>query len=1115
MRGRRLLGYRDAVAILTGDGAGLAAADRALGGALNLATGGVSDAVLHVLDARGRILRLGRDLTAGLRSGLTGTDRATRTERIAAAHTVLVVTAYFDALGEVELPFRLAELELTRDEQITVFDGSAGGSLFEIMLPIAPSHPSPDLPYESVLRDLETAYERATHRLQLFLAGLAVWERLDPARRTAATAALADGPLPRLAVERYEELYAQLALEVPEFGFWSGQAEHRATRVVVRRALTGIETALAGLTAAASLHRAAAALATGYRAALPRAILSEGRAPSGVCMPTLGEGYVDPDFRVRAVAEEAHGPAEEGWWEPAPLRSDLTEYLAGVLTTVASTTAPLVVLGQPGAGKSVLTRILAARLPEGGFLPVRVVLREVPADLDIQDQIEHAVRTATGERITWPELVRSAPGAVPVLLLDGFDELLQATGVSQSDFLMRVASFQEREADQGRPVYALVTSRTAVADRARYPDGSVALRLEPFSRPQIERWLDLWNRLNEPSLTGRGLRPLPAHVANGHQALASQPLLLLMLALYDGADNALQRGTGGGEPLGEAELYEELLTSFAVREVRRSAPECTNAELRERADEELQRLSLISFGMFNRRRQWITSAEAEADLTALIGRPDPVQDGFRAPLGQGQLVLGRFFFVQRAQAIREEQRLTTYEFLHATFGEYLVARLAVRLLGALLDQRPALSVGRASVDDDLLYVLLSYAPLSSRQILRFVHARITLLPTDERRRLGELLITAMADHRNRTEHRYTDYRPAVRATSSRHGIYSANLLMLTLQVTGGVTAGELFPGAEKPPALWHRRALLWRAAFTEPEWMDFAMALDVRRVWSGERQDLDIRPAVLGIARSVDVHWLYGARANDEAIARGFSWVRPNPDQIRHKMAVSGGTDDTIVLHIADPFFSWLAPAVTTFVDTPHYAGTSVAHGLAALWLASSLRSSAAAVVGPSPDVVALYRHCTAFVGTPGLDGPTRYRVIRLILGQLVTDAARLPADVVYDLLAAMNPLDLDGECLELRTRAALSALGQRGEAGSHWAVARAYVDDLARTHPARLLSIWSPEQYPEAARRLILFQAIAQVLESGSEDALRGVPPHVLAQARRFAADGRPAGDPDPGRGP
>src|SRR5262249_53284963 len=151
-------------------------------------------------------------------------------------------------------------------------------------------------------------------------------------------------------------------------------------------------------------------------------------------------------------------PADEAWWEGVPVRSDLTSYLAGVLTSPEAASAPLLVLGQPGAGKSVLTKVLAARLPAADFMPIRVVLREAPAEGDIQAQVECAIRAATGESMDWPRVARAAGGAVPVVLLDGFDELLQATGVSQSDYLIRVARFQQREADQGRPVVALVTS---------------------------------------------------------------------------------------------------------------------------------------------------------------------------------------------------------------------------------------------------------------------------------------------------------------------------------------------------------------------------------------------------------------------------------------------------------------------------------------------------------------------------------------------------------------------------------------------------------------------------------------------------------------------------------
>lgn len=1097
MRGRQLLSYSDAVTILTGDSAALAAADRALGGALSMATGGVSDTVLSVFDAQGRILRLGRDLTTGLRGRLGSADRASRTERLAAAHTVLVVTAYFEALGELELAFRLEELDLTRRDQIGIAGSDEDGRAFvRALLGVGAPQPAPHLPYERVLEALRSWYFEASRRLLLFIRGMAVWDRLNHAERETTRDALYR-LLALGAVERYEELYAQLASEVPEFGFWSGQVEHRATRVSVRQALAGIEAVLAGLSVPSPLGHAAASLATGYRAALARPILSEGQAPKGMLLPTLGEGYVDPDFRVRAVLDGALGPAEEVWWESEPVRSDLTEYLAGVLTSVASTAAPLVVLGQPGAGKSVLTKILAARLPSAGYLPVRVILREVPADADIQDQIEHAVRAATGERVSWPELVRAADGAVPVLLFDGFDELLQATGVSQSDYLERVARFQEREADQGRPVFALVTSRTAVADRARYPEGSVALRLEPFHRQQIERWLDLWNRLNAPYLTERGLRPLPAAVAVRHQVLASQPLLLMMLALYDAAENALQRGSEGDEPLGEAELYEELLASFAVREVGKSAAGFTAAQLTRRAEQELQRLSLISFGMLNRRRQWITTAEAEQDLAALLGRAEPARDGFRAPLDQGEIALGRFFFVQRAQAVRDEQQLATYEFLHATFGEYLAARLAVQLLGGLLDQRPALSLGHACVDDDLLYVLLSYAPLSSRQMLRFVGARIRRIDVQDRERLGDLLVTVMADHRNRTEHRYAEYRPAVRATSSRHGLYSANLLMLTVLVTGGVRASEVFPGGDDPAGIWHRRVLLWRAAFTEPEWTDFALALSIRRTWNGAGRELDIQPAedLLDSPEPVDAYWLYGRPPGDELRSRRVSWARPYPDQIRHKMAVSGGTNDAVLLHAVDPLFERLGPAVTTFVGTTSGIATSVANGLTALWLASGLGAS-------DDELIGLYERCATFLEPwSALDDESLRRVARLVFRQLATDAARLPADVVCMVLNAMALERLDTAGLELALTAGLTALKAHPSDSTLHQYTGIYTDALGRAHPARLIALWSESRGSEAVEAH-LRPEVARLLAALSDADLSGVPSDLLRSARGLVGD-------------
>ncbi|MGG7575885.1 hypothetical protein [Streptomyces sirii] len=105
--------------------------------------------------------------------------------------------------------------------------------------------------------------------------------------------------------------------------------------------------------------------------------------------------------------------------------------------------------------------------------------------------------------------------------------------------------------------------------------------------------------------------------------------MLTMLALYDATQGTLQ---GAGDSLDVTELYEQLLSSFARREVEKSTqgaiPEEETAELVER---ELQRLSLVAFAQLNRGRQWVSAAELEEDLTAVLGRQPVQASGFRSP----------------------------------------------------------------------------------------------------------------------------------------------------------------------------------------------------------------------------------------------------------------------------------------------------------------------------------------------------------------------------------------------------------------------------------------------------------------------------------------------------
>ena len=160
-----------------------------------------------------------------------------------------------------------------------------------------------------------------------------------------------------------------------------------------------------------------------------------------------------------------------------------------------------------------------------------------------------------------------------------------------------------------------------------------------------------------------------------------------MLALYDAADNALQNDE---QELDESDLYERLLVSFAQREVRKTRPHLTAEPLKAAVESELLRLSVVAYSMFNRGRQWAAEDELSAEpwthcfaattrrprlqgSTAGDARADRHRPAFLHPPSPGP---------------SHDRRLTTCEFLHATFGEYLIARLTAHELRDLCPRSP-------------------------------------------------------------------------------------------------------------------------------------------------------------------------------------------------------------------------------------------------------------------------------------------------------------------------------------------------------------------------------------------------------------------------------------------
>ncbi|MEU5691923.1 hypothetical protein [Actinosynnema sp. NPDC020468] len=596
--------------------------------------------------------------------------------------------------------------------------------------------------------------------------------------------------------DNYRWAYLRVAAQVPEFAVWVAfAADEDWLPLEIDRLRDDIRAALVVRDSALLRLESLLMLVGGAPGPTRHPLLDESlvvdeatRAePGGVRFPSVREIYQQPHYRLVRMAPGIQVSNEQFWCEQS-LHRDLDLLLAAHFTSPEATRMPLVVLGHPGAGKSLLTRVVSARLPASSFTAVLVPLRQVSANAPVWEQVDQAVRRDSHGRHGWASLCEERPDTTVVVLLDGLDELLQAAEKDRTAYLAEVVDFQRRSAELSRPVVVVVTSRTLVADRVDVPTDVAIVRLEVFDQNQVEQWRTRWNDANHDGIGGGRVRALSLEATAAQPDLVCQPLLLLLLALYSAdpsfppIDSATSTTT----------LYRRLLEGFALRE---SGKPVTG----DPADQ-IHRLSIVALAMFNRSRQHVSDSELGSDLAALADGPSHLRIEDAA-----QAVVSRFFFVHTAQAVLGGGRNSqSYEFLHATFGEYLVAREVVEVLR----DTAASTIGRRGFqdpDDDLLHALLSHDALAVREsIPRFLGDLLGELPDEERLRITSTLDVLLASYRSRRGgSRYEAYRPTPVDHLRDMAAYSANLVLLRV----------LIATREVPPG-WPAMVAGWRAGLS-------------------------------------------------------------------------------------------------------------------------------------------------------------------------------------------------------------------------------------------------------------------------------------------------------------
>lgn len=291
----RGLSYTDAVRVLGGrENRTVAALDRLAGGLLLVASAAGAGFALSLFDPKSELARLSGDLVSGLAERLRGVSRLGRSERLAAAHAVIVLTAYFEALREASLPFEVKELKLTGAVQVAFATSGAAGTtslrtLADALLRADVPMPVAQRSYELTLETLNGFYAHLSEEVSRFVTALALWDRLNDARRQQFRDAVCRDA-PARAVTRYEELFRRLATDFPEVAFWANLVDHQATRAEIRQVnigLAGVEQVLAEISAGRVPDERRLALVRAYQAALRRPILF-GRDPRRAAHPAAG-----------------------------------------------------------------------------------------------------------------------------------------------------------------------------------------------------------------------------------------------------------------------------------------------------------------------------------------------------------------------------------------------------------------------------------------------------------------------------------------------------------------------------------------------------------------------------------------------------------------------------------------------------------------------------------------------------------------------------------------------------------------------------------------------------------------------------------------------------------
>ena len=781
-------------------------------------------------------------------------DFSTKYEHAQIAHILIVFAAYFDSI-KMYLPNEEKKIELSPKEKFFLADEAINKYIKFLeegekhkpeakakeVLEYDLSLPDPIVNLDRYSKRLKDFYVLLNQEFMVFFEKLSFWEMHKEVERDSLLAVLRK--LPDKAVENYQKQYYELAVNFNDFFVWTNIQEHEKIQKSIDVGFSAIAEQIQtyyektkDLKAIETLNK----YERKYQAYIKKPIIDTSEmdydSSGEVVFPNKDIIFVPQRFK--ALIYKNNMQLEQEVWKEYEERDNIGKFISDILRHSKVGELPLLILGLPGAGKSLLCNMLAAKILFHEYHVIIIKLRDTIADETINQQINQQMKRDFSNSCTWDDIAESGINKPVLLIFDGYDELLQASGRTYSDYIKKIAEFQkDQKSIYNIFVKCIVTSRTTLIDKALIMDNTPVIRLSDFDAERIDVWSKIWNENNKIFFQKNQLDYFEIDKRSKVYELAKQPLLLMMLALYDSNGNTLKKQRN----MNSTQLYYSLIREFISREKRKSEKFRSKQESEQQKiiDEEVRKISIAAIGMYNRRALYIRSIEFQSDIEFI---EEKYENGTRdTELKESDIRIGSFLFIHKSKSTgiieKEQIKDAAYEFLHNTFGEFLTAYFIVSEIFKILN------LIRLLLTQDMKYpwnlsdhrawcLCLSYAPLFSRPVVvEMIHEWSSSyleskgMTNEEVEKSMDFLIN-MEIHRTINGDDLFALKEIVEKKGNpfkqeemlKHlAIYSLNIVILRTIVC---TSEHSFKFEND--GIWNKLVCLWKFAFSNDELSDYA-----------------------------------------------------------------------------------------------------------------------------------------------------------------------------------------------------------------------------------------------------------------------------------------------------